>query len=110
MIQHTEETFSNGAFPLERSACAIFGFATFGVHLTGTLELSAGFRTLRVHSLRRGRKGYEDLGAATERDEADASSKVPTMIILYCLHRFIAHYSWPSRLDNVSKTNDEMLY
>ncbi|WWD22331.1 hypothetical protein CI109_106822 [Kwoniella shandongensis] len=27
-------TFSNLAFPLERAACAIFGLATFGVHLT----------------------------------------------------------------------------
>lgn len=29
------EAFSNGAFPLERAACAVFGFGTFGVHLTG---------------------------------------------------------------------------
>ena len=28
-------SFSNGVFPLERAACAVFGFATFGVHLTG---------------------------------------------------------------------------
>lgn len=27
--------FSNFAFALERAACAIFGLATFGVHLTG---------------------------------------------------------------------------
>lgn len=27
--------FANFAFALERSACAIFGLATFGVHLTG---------------------------------------------------------------------------
>jgi hypothetical protein len=26
--------FANKAFTLERAACAIFGFATFGVHLT----------------------------------------------------------------------------
>ncbi|KAK8845386.1 hypothetical protein IAR55_006099 [Kwoniella newhampshirensis] len=29
-----KEAFSNLAFPLERAACAIFGLATFGVHLT----------------------------------------------------------------------------
>ncbi|ORY25161.1 NUDIX hydrolase domain-like protein [Naematelia encephala] len=28
------QPFSNAAFPLERSACAVFGFATFGVHMT----------------------------------------------------------------------------
>jgi len=27
--------FSNAAFALERSACAVFGLATFGVHMTG---------------------------------------------------------------------------
>lgn len=27
---------SNRAFDLERAACAIFGMATFGVHMTGT--------------------------------------------------------------------------
>jgi hypothetical protein len=26
---------SNWAFELERSACAVFGLATFGVHMTG---------------------------------------------------------------------------
>jgi hypothetical protein len=31
-----ERPFSNAAFPLERAACAVFGFATFGVHLIGT--------------------------------------------------------------------------
>lgn len=29
------EPFSNHAFDCERSACAIFGFCTFGVHMTG---------------------------------------------------------------------------
>lgn len=30
--------FSNAAFELERAACAIFGLATFGVHMTGEAE------------------------------------------------------------------------
>jgi hypothetical protein len=28
--------YSNRAFDLERAACAVFGLATFGVHMTGT--------------------------------------------------------------------------
>jgi hypothetical protein len=32
--------FSNAAFALERSACAVFGFPTFGVHLTGMLTFT----------------------------------------------------------------------
>ena len=32
---------SNWAFALERAACAIFGFATFGVHMTGVLKSTA---------------------------------------------------------------------
>ena len=34
--------FSNGAFSLERAACGVFGFSTFGVHLTGPPEISFG--------------------------------------------------------------------
>lgn len=32
------QTGSNEAFRMERSACALFGFATFGVHCTGASE------------------------------------------------------------------------
>lgn len=33
--------FGNVAFHLERAACALFGLATFGVHLTGVYYVSA---------------------------------------------------------------------
>lgn len=34
-----DQPWGNAAFACERAACAIFGFATFGVHMTGGLQL-----------------------------------------------------------------------
>lgn len=67
----------NAAFACERAACAVFGFATFGVHMTG--EFIVG-------------KSWADL-EAYEGDGADMKIWVP--------RRSPTKATWPGMLDNV---------
>jgi len=62
--------FSNFAFALERSACAIFGFATFGVHLTG---MSLWLKRKAKISVRGRWERYEDLGPSSFCNETNVS-------------------------------------
>ena len=77
--QRPMKAFENAAFQLERSACAVFGLATFGVHMTG----KQGGQMLSLV-----------LTSAYEGSGSDMKIWVP--------RRSPTKATWPSMLDNVS--------
>lgn len=70
----------NAAFACERAACAVWGFATFGVHMTGACGVGAAWCGVRrapaarlqlraavlTYSIRGRGQRHEDLGTAPQ--------------------------------------------